>query len=638
LTNAVQIKTAFGVGCAILLGLGVATSLQTYVWEDSAGWVSHTWDVLSRLDEMALRSRSAEGAARSLARAFVPSELARCRQDLARAHQIVHDIQWLTADNPSQQRRHQTLQELAALQAAALNAGLSSNSAEGVSRALDDYDRAAIGARLGGILGEMQTEERSLLGIRVERHRRVAQRSRELSQTAAGISLVLVMLAALRTGIDLKKRRLAEGALAEREEQYRQVVEMAGDIVYRTDHLGRFTFCNQTALSMLRLTERELLGRSYLKLVRHDKRKETARFYVRQFARRRQTSYFEFPIVDGHGRERWMGQNVQLLMEGGAVTGLHGIAREITEQKLAEQDLRKSRAFVERIAATTPGILYVYDLDERRNVYSNREVTSVLGYQSEEVASVTDPVLEYVHPEDVPAIRSHHEALRQAPEGEVRRIQYRARHARGHWVWLAARDTPFERNAAGVVTQIVGIAQDITARKAAQDELAYQANFDALTGLANRAHFWTRLQGVLRRASMEHATASLCILDIDLFKEINDRFGHASGDEVLESLGGIMRSELRSNDLAGRLGGDEFAFVLPDADDRDAAGIAERIRERLETVAFGLAAGVPPFSVTATFGVAEWCPSMDAKALLEAADRALYQAKSSGRNRVCVNA
>jgi len=184
----------------------------------------------------------------------------------------------------------------------------------------------------------------------------------------------------------------------------------------------------------------------------------------------------------------------------------------------------------------------------------------------------------------------------------------------------------------------VGIAQDISARKAAQEKLTYQANYDALTGLPNRHHFWTRLQGALRRASIQQDTIAVCLFDVDRFKEINDRFGHAAGDEVLEAVGNIVRAELRTtSDIAGRLGGDEFCFALPGTDDDEAARVAERIRERLSTMAFGME-GSAPFSVTATFGVAESHPDEDARALLEAADRALYRAKSAGRNRVCVDA
>jgi diguanylate cyclase (GGDEF)-like protein len=98
-----------------------------------------------------------------------------------------------------------------------------------------------------------------------------------------------------------------------------------------------------------------------------------------------------------------------------------------------------------------------------------------------------------------------------------------------------------------------------------------------------------------------------------------------------------VRAELRSSDIAGRLGGDEFCFALPGTDNNEAARLAERIRERLSTLAFGMSIG-SPFSVTATFGVAGSEPDVDAKEVMEAADRALYRAKSAGRNRVMVEA
>ena len=280
----------------------------------------------------------------------------------------------------------------------------------------------------------------------------------------------------------------------------------------------------------------------------------------------------------------------------------------------------------------------MYDIVERKTLFSNREVVTVLGYKQDEIQAYLTNAATHFHPDDIGAIRSHHEALRHAGDGEVRRIEYRARHRDGHWVWLAARDTPFERGKDGLVSQIVGIAQDVTARRAAQERLTWQANYDALTGLANRHHFWTRLQTVLRRTAIEGGVAALCLLDVDNFKEINDRYGHPAGDEVLEAIGSVLRTELRSSDLAGRLGGDEFIFVLPDTDAHEAARLAERVLDRLRTQAFGAGAETEPFLVTATFGVAEWRSHLDARELLECADRALYKAKAAGRNRVCIDA
>jgi diguanylate cyclase (GGDEF)-like protein len=124
---------------------------------------------------------------------------------------------------------------------------------------------------------------------------------------------------------------------------------------------------------------------------------------------------------------------------------------------------------------------------------------------------------------------------------------------------------------------------------------------------------------------------------VDNFKAANDRYGHSSGDEVLEALGLLLREEVQSRDLCARLGGDEFCFVLPEGDAKEAARLAERILDRLRTQAFGMESNGSAFSVTATFGIAELRPQMSARELMDAADRALYRAKNAGRARVSVD-
>jgi diguanylate cyclase (GGDEF)-like protein/PAS domain S-box-containing protein len=358
---------------------------------------------------------------------------------------------------------------------------------------------------------------------------------------------------------------------------------------------------------------------------------------MKQMARNRKGSYYELAIVDAHGRERWIGQNVQILMDGNRIAGFQGIARDITERKRAEADLARRHSFLEGLASTTPGLFYVFDLVDRKTVFANRELAVVLGYKPEDSGDFDQIAMRLFHPDDLSALRLHHEALRRARSGDVERIEYRARHADGNWVWLSAWESPLNWDDDGRVRQIVGIAQDVTAHNAARERLTWQANYDTLTRLANRRHFWTRLQNLLRRASLEDIPVSLCLFDIDLFKEINDQYGHGAGDEVLEAIGTIVRSELRSDDASGRLGGDEFCFVLPNVDQEEAARLADRIRERLNTMAFGMNGGAP-FTASATFGVAAWQTHMVARELMEAADRALYRAKASGRNRVCVDA
>lgn len=632
-----KISIGFGAGFALFSIIFVAGVARNLAWQNSAHRAARAHEAIERLQDIALDSTDAEDAARA---PF--ADPVRCLDDLKQAKLRESELEKMVSSNAEQQKDALAIRRLIDRQADTITNGARSGSPDDLAAALAALDQSGFHAGLRTAILKMENEQRRIVDDCTAFEERTTGVSRTLLAISTLFSICLIVIAAMRMSTDLRKRADAEHALMLKEEQYRQVVELAGDIICRTDPQGRFTFFNQSAMAMLHFAESEVIGRSYLRLIRQDKRRRAERFYLRQFVRKQKSTYHEFPIVDGHGVERWVGQNVQLVLESGRITGFQAIARDVTDRKRTELELQKSRAFVERIAATTPGILYVYDLVEHRNVFSNREAIAVLGYSLEDIRQGESVVQNgssqsLYHPDDQAVVKAQHEALRHAQDGEVRRLEYRARHADGHWVWLSGRETPFERGSDGLVRKIVGICQDITARKAAQDKLAYQANFDALTGLANRYHFWTRLQGALRRASIEHSETSICLFDIDHFKDINDRFGHAAGDEVLEAIGNIVRAELRASDIAGRLGGDEFCFALPGTDDNEAARVAERIRERLSTLAFGMSIG-SPFSVTATFGVAGSEPDVDAKDVMEAADRALYRAKSAGRNRVMVEA
>jgi diguanylate cyclase (GGDEF)-like protein len=159
------------------------------------------------------------------------------------------------------------------------------------------------------------------------------------------------------------------------------------------------------------------------------------------------------------------------------------------------------------------------------------------------------------------------------------------------------------------------------------------ANTDARTGLANIRAFDLMLEEALSNRR-EHETVAVLMLDLDHFKEFNDRYGHPSGDEALRTFAGILRSCLRDDDIAARYGGEEFAVVLPGIDENTALAVAERIRTRTDTTLISLAPGITD-RITVSIGVA--CApeqALDRITLLRLADEALYRAKQRGRNRV----
>ena len=178
------------------------------------------------------------------------------------------------------------------------------------------------------------------------------------------------------------------------------------------------------------------------------------------------------------------------------------------------------------------------------------------------------------------------------------------------------------------------LAHEISERKALEERLWLLANTDPLTGAINRRRFIELLEGDARRPRGKPETLAVLMLDLDYFKTINDRFGHATGDAALEHFTAIAKRELRDRDHFARLGGEEFAALLPATPLDRAIGVAERIRAATESTAFTDEHGTPvPMSVS--IGVTELAPDDDRPlAVLNRADKALYLTKESGRNRV----
>ncbi len=158
---------------------------------------------------------------------------------------------------------------------------------------------------------------------------------------------------------------------------------------------------------------------------------------------------------------------------------------------------------------------------------------------------------------------------------------------------------------------------------------------DGLTGLSNRRYLDNHLKTLFNRAAARGRSLSVCITDIDRFKQVNDTYGHDVGDEVLKEFANRVRSTVRGADLACRYGGEEFVVVMPDTDAAVAAVIAERLRSLIENEPFVLRRSGVTLNITASLGIA--CNEQGAETpeqLLKQADKALYEAKNGGRNRV----
>lgn len=166
------------------------------------------------------------------------------------------------------------------------------------------------------------------------------------------------------------------------------------------------------------------------------------------------------------------------------------------------------------------------------------------------------------------------------------------------------------------------------------DDRSREGGIDALTGLANRRSFHRRTQRLSPQGA--YAPVSMVYCDLDHFKSINDTYGHAAGDRVLQEFARLLEGEVRAADVAARFGGEEFVVMLARSDRAGAAEFAERVRKRLKQARFS---ALPPGTgVTASFGVAQWRAEEDLQSALHRADQMVYAAKRAGRDRVVAEA
>jgi len=200
-------------------------------------------------------------------------------------------------------------------------------------------------------------------------------------------------------------------------------------------------------------------------------------------------------------------------------------------------------------------------------------------------------------------------------------------------VVLTGRRGAFDASAQRVLNILANHAAAVLLSHRAQEELKQQAVRDGLTGLYNRREFVRLLSQTLGRQERQGGSFALLMFDIDHFKKLNDTYGHPAGDAAIRSTAQVLVRHLRKGDQAARYGGEEFAAILPAADEKGAAQLADRVREAIE-------AARPVFegarlNVTVSLGVAVWPDdAKDDEGLIAAADRALYAAKQGGRNRV----
>ncbi len=269
-------------------------------------------------------------------------------------------------------------------------------------------------------------------------------------------------------------------------------------------------------------------------------------------------------------------------------------------------------------------------------VYANPGFCSMTGFSLEEVIGKNPRILSYG--KTPPEI--YHNLWQTVLAGNIWHGELLNKRRDGEGYWEAISIGPI-RNASGSITHFVGIWTDSTQRKRLEEKVnrdlkqfLHQSITDELTGRPNRRHLLAELEKEIERAQRYGRQLAGMMLDIDDFKQINDRHGHLIGDRVLRTFAFIISKSIRKVDILGRYGGDEFMILLPETAPQTAELVAARIRQNLEIYQrdvlhdFGKS--------TASIGLVSFAPGMDKAAFIERADRAMMNAKRLGKNQIFI--
>ncbi len=438
--------------------------------------------------------------------------------------------------------------------------------------------------------------------------------------------------------IDTTRKSLKQAqeiALSKEEKKIRAMLEATYDAYIMIDSTDRILFWSPAAENMFGWTSQEALGQKAHDLIVPPGYREEAAEGLKEFARTGQgkvlNSVMEFQVFRKNGDPFFIERTVAAFESDGEFFAVSTL-RDISDRKKAENKLR---SYAERISlASEAGGVGIWEWDiETGELVWNKQMYEIYCVSPDEFTGLYEAWTQRVHPDDLEGAEKELELAVNAasewrwefriilPDKKIRYIQAAAR---------------THRDSEGRSLRMIGINLDMTGIKEAQHELEKLATTDSLTGLANRGHFMKLAAAELEKSRRYSRPLSVMMLDADKFKNINDTYGHETGDRVLQALASSFKLVVRNVDIIGRIGGEEFGLILPETGVKKAAAVAERIRQTVEQQAVSISDNTR-VKFTISIGVSSLTDkAVGIDVLLKRADEALYSAKASGRNRVVI--
>jgi diguanylate cyclase (GGDEF)-like protein/PAS domain S-box-containing protein len=423
---------------------------------------------------------------------------------------------------------------------------------------------------------------------------------------------------------DITERKQAEEALRQSEEKYRTILESIEEGYCEVDLVGNFTFFNDSMCRIFGYPKEELMGMNNRQYTDQENAKKLYRAFQQVYRTGEPRRGYEYEIIRKDGSKRYVETSASLRKDtSGDPIGFRGIVRDVTERKRFERILQQERETFFSILQKEPYGALLINTDGTF-LYVNPEFTAITGYTIKDVPTGKEwfrkayPDPEYRHKiiavwkEDIiPRKGGDRVWSVVCKDGQVKEIEFK----------LTILDDG----------RVIVMLSDVTERKRTEEELAYKATHDLLTGLPNRILFKDRFSVAVAQAQRVHKKLAVMFLDLNRFKEINDTLGHDAGDGLLCAVSNRLTNHVRKADTVARMGGDEFLLLLPDIDRvKDVIAIAKKV---LQGFREPFVVGDHKISINTSIGIAIYPDDgEDVDTLVSYADKAMYDDKHRGHN------
>ncbi|WP_213994757.1 EAL domain-containing protein [Arsukibacterium sp.] len=421
------------------------------------------------------------------------------------------------------------------------------------------------------------------------------------------------------------ERSVHKRQLQQSDQRYHSLFHFNPEPVYVINPEGCFVDMNEAGCQMLESDITDITGMHFDKVILPEHLPQVEQYFANVLAGNAER--FEASIINVTGQQIELYISLVPNWQDGQVAEVIGMSKDITQRLKAEQQLR---LFKRAVDATSNGIT-IADLTkpDQPVSYVNAAFEKLTGYNAEEIIGRNCRILQGAEPDAV-AVNQIRRAIEERQECSVVLKNYRKDNSL-FWNQLFLAPVP---NEYGDITHYIGVQTDVTPQKKFEQELAYNASHDLLTGLPNRALLQDRLAQSCQVGLRREQHVAVLFIDLDGFKAINDSLGHMTGDEVLRQISQRITSCIRPGDTLARIGGDEFVLLLTELNATDVQGEVNAVAERiLVAVAGPLTVSGKELHISASIGISTTARQLtEPMQLVQQADLAMYKAKQLGRN------